>query len=442
MSCARMAWMGWVVAAAAVPAAGQVFTVTTTADSGSGSLRQAILDANAFAGAATIDFTGAALGGPILLGSELPIITNRFGLTVQGNGAIIDGGATSNTTGFRVFFVGVASGEAAVSPGLTATTDTPYAFQELTIRNANARGGAGGTGGAGGGGGLGAGGAVFVRQGASLTVVDGSFSGDFAVAGAGGSGASPGQAIGGTLFLAGSAAFSVSAGNTVTVGNTIGCGADPLVGGGLTKTGAGLLVLTRGNSYVGGTVVDEGTLRLENDNGSATGTGAVTVADGGTLAGFGSAQGVVTVQGGGRIAPGRDGSDALTIGGLLGSAGGVLDLELDGPAPGPGYDQLAVDGTVDLGGMTLAASLTYDPASGDVLVILDNDGTDPVIGTFAGLAGGSTFVVGGYQATISYFGGTGNDVVLSGFTPIPEPPAVAGLLLVAAAATVIRLRRR
>jgi hypothetical protein len=68
--------------------------------------------------------------------------------------------------------------------------------------------------------------------------------------------------------------------------------------------------------------------------------------------------------------------------------------------------------------------------------------TAAIGGTFADPAKGSTFVVGGCAATVRYFGGAGNDVVLSGFTPIPEPPAVAGLLLVAAAATVIRLRRR
>ena len=39
------------------------FTVTNTADSGAGSLRQAILDANATAGADVIEFNIASAGG-------------------------------------------------------------------------------------------------------------------------------------------------------------------------------------------------------------------------------------------------------------------------------------------------------------------------------------------------------------------------------------------
>lgn len=68
------------------------FPVTTTADSGPGSLRQAILDANADAGGAphTIDMTSIA-GSTVTLASELPNITEESdivgaGATVDGNG--------------------------------------------------------------------------------------------------------------------------------------------------------------------------------------------------------------------------------------------------------------------------------------------------------------------------------------------------------------------
>ena len=46
-------------------------------------------------------------------------------------------------------------------------------------------------------------------------------------------------------------------------------------------------------------------------------------------------------------------------------------------------------------------------------MIIQNDGTDPVVGTFAGLAQGATIVQGGMRFRISYDGGTGNDVVLT-----------------------------
>ena len=54
---------------------------------------------------------------------------------------------------------------------------------------------------------------------------------------------------------------------------------------------------------------------------------------------------------------------------------------------------------------------TFVPFNGK-LTLIDNDGTDPVTGTFAGLPGGTFFGSGGHAFRISYQGGTGNDVVL------------------------------
>lgn len=68
------------------------FTVTTSADSGAGSLRQAILDANAAAGADTIVFSGVS--GKITLATELPAITgsDHLGITGTGKSLMISGG--------------------------------------------------------------------------------------------------------------------------------------------------------------------------------------------------------------------------------------------------------------------------------------------------------------------------------------------------------------
>ena len=59
----------------------------------------------------------------------------------------------------------------------------------------------------------------------------------------------------------------------------------------------------------------------------------------------------------------------------------------------------------------------FTPTSTNTFKIIDNDGTDPVSGTFAGLSEGAIFNVGGTDFKISYVGGTGNDVVLSLPTP-------------------------
>src|SRR5258708_1818083 len=52
------------------------FTVLNVADSGAGSLRQAILDANANAGADTINFAGQLHGTIGLTSGQLPAITD------------------------------------------------------------------------------------------------------------------------------------------------------------------------------------------------------------------------------------------------------------------------------------------------------------------------------------------------------------------------------
>src|SRR4051812_33875723 len=66
-------------------AAAGTFTVTTAADAGAGSLRQAIADANA-AGGGTINVTTS---GVLTLASPLPIIAAP--LTLNGNKLVVSG---------------------------------------------------------------------------------------------------------------------------------------------------------------------------------------------------------------------------------------------------------------------------------------------------------------------------------------------------------------
>jgi hypothetical protein len=60
------------------------------------------------------------------------------------------------------------------------------------------------------------------------------------------------------------------------------------------------------------------------------------------------------------------------------------------------------------------------PPTNSVFTLIDNDGTDPVIGTFNGLPEGATVTVGPASYTISYVGGSGNDVVLVAQGPNPQ----------------------
>src|SRR6185295_16994203 len=51
-------------------------------------------------------------------------------------------------------------------------------------------------------------------------------------------------------------------------------------------------------------------------------------------------------------------------------------------------------------------------------IIINNDGADPIVGTFNGLPEGSGFSAGGFGFRINYAAGTGNDVVLT-LTNVP-----------------------
>ncbi len=129
----------------------------------------------------------------------------------------------------------------------------------------------------------------------------------------------------------------------------------------LTKVGAGTQTLTGASTYSGGTTVNAGTLSVENASGSATGTGAVLV-NGGTLGGGGAVAGVVTVNAGGRVAPGSGGVGNLTAGGLVLAVGSVLDIEC---SAAPDNDKLSVTGsgalTLNGGGINLYQAGTTAP---------------------------------------------------------------------------------
>jgi autotransporter-associated beta strand protein len=214
------------------------------------------------------------------------------------------------------------------------------------------------------------------------------------------------------------------------------------VTGALTKAGAGALELTGANTYGGGTAVNAGTLLVNNSTGSGTGTGAVTVSNSGTtLGGTGTISGAVTVNAGANIAPGDGGNNTaiLTTGALTLAATSNFQVDINGTTVGSQYDQLNVTGVTLTGSnlvVTVGTALTDHPT----FTIINNVGADPVIGTFAGLAQGATFTSGPNEFSISYTGGTGNDVVLTAVAT-PEPSTWIGGALVFAALAYTQRRR-
>jgi hypothetical protein len=267
------------------------------------------------------------------------------------------------------------------------------------------------------------------------------------------------QVDGVTFVLSGSqSSLAVYDNNTLTLGPTAvvlktGTGTGNLKGGLFSATSGGSALENRGLIQVQqGTLnaAQSATFTLVNRGAVQVDAGAIwqgaLASDGGTVRGGGQITGNVTFTGtGNQLRPGADTAPGvLTVTGNLAlNAGTTLYVRLNGSAPGNGYDRLAVNGTVDLGGAALSAALGggYAPAAGDKLFVLTNGGTGAIGGTFAGLPDGATVSVGGYFATIGYFGDSvtggvtgGHDVVLYSFTPVPEP---AGLLALGAGALAL-----
>ncbi|AWM39736.1 Extracellular serine protease precursor [Gemmata obscuriglobus] len=207
--------------------------------------------------------------------------------------------------------------------------------------------------------------------------------------------------------LTGNQTFDVAAGGTLALSGVISGTAA------VTKTGAGALQLGGANTYNGPTIVAGGALLVD---GSIATSGAVTLVVGATLGGSGALPAFLLV-GGGTVAPGNP-SGALASGNATFAIGSTFAVELNGTTAGAQYDQLNVAGTVNLTGATLATTLGFTPAGGDTFVLISNDSSDAVVGTFAGLSEGGTFLLGGTTFRISYAGGDGNDVTL---TAVPLP---------------------
>ncbi len=81
------------------------------------------------------------------------------------------------------------------------------------------------------------------------------------------------------------------------------------------------------------------------------------------------------------------------------------------------FDQGIVNGQVNVGGtIGFSTNLNAQPVNGDTFTLIDNDGADPINGTFIGYPEGSTVSATHagqtYNFTLSYVGGDGNDMVL------------------------------
>jgi autotransporter-associated beta strand protein len=190
----------------------------------------------------------------------------------------------------------------------------------------------------------------------------------------------------------------------------------------LIKQGTGTQTLSGTNSYAGTTIIRIGTLALAG-TGSINSTSEISVESGAffdvtglaggsytfgnLVTGAGTVLGVLNLAGG-ELSPG-DGNGTLpgtiTIdGGLSLDSNGQYTVGLDSAAV---FDSATVLGEVNLNsdsgsGASLDVTFNFTPTANQAFVIVNNDGTDAVVGTFAGLAEGTAFLVGGVTVVITY----------------------------------------
>ncbi|CAN5527359.1 hypothetical protein BH11PLA2_BH11PLA2_45450 [soil metagenome] len=193
----------------------------------------------------------------------------------------------------------------------------------------------------------------------------------------------------------------------------------------IVKEGAAIMTLSGASSLTGTVSVNNGTLL---QNGSFTAAASVVgVTSTATFGGTGTTK-AVNVSG--TITGGTVGSAGkLTTGNLAATVSTVVaDVTGSGSVAGTDFDQINVVGTVDISGATLTINSTASPAIGTPLVIVNNDLTDAITGTFNGINEGDTVVSSGNgnKYTVSYVGGDGNDVTL---TRVQSNPSVVSFVV-------------
>jgi hypothetical protein len=381
----------------------QDLTVTSSADSGPGSLRAAI-DATRTNASIAFDCSSGALNCPATI--QLSSQGNARGfpgptaLAIKGKAITIKGppgGVTlqtvpdvSSATSLRHFFV---------------DSNASLTLQNILLSDGLALGGDGGSGDCGGGGGAGLGGAIF-SQGA-LTLQDVSFANNSAIGGNGGSASSGNGGYGGGGGLGGDGGSQNNGGGGGTGGDGLtGSGGLGGIGGaGLNGNGAGI-----GSNGHGGKGISGGGGGGGNNFGGAG-------SDGG--GGGGGASGGVGGFGGG-----GGGAHNSGIGGFGGGGG------TDGVSGGVGGGRGSCLQDTGFGGGAAAFGGAVFVRSGGALRVEETSGTSYMLGngvsggkgTFNGAATGSgIFLMSGVSAVFDIAGSytINNDIADDSVVSLP-----------------------
>lgn len=147
----------------------------------------------------------------------------------------------------------------------------------------------------------------------------------------------------------------------------------------------------------------------------------------GTLSGTGTLNGNIVANNGGSISPGNSPGITTINGNVTMNNGAIFAAEVNGTNVGTQYDQLKVNGGVTINSATLGITFGFAPVAGNTFILIDNDGNDPINGTFNAVPQGFRLPIGGnLEAVFSYTGGDGNDFVVTIMAPTASSVSLSG----------------
>lgn len=188
--------------------------------------------------------------------------------------------------------------------------------------------------------------------------------------------------------------------------------------GGLVVSDGASLILNGSNSFTGGIILTDGT--MQNNAINASGVAFQVQASGRLFLSSGTVPGVNAQAGATVVFNPNAFAKVSCSGNFTFSTNAIYQTTLKSSAP------LSVTGIVTLAGAALAFDSFSPGNDAQAFTNIINDGTDAMIGTFAGLPEGSITNVNGIPWRISYVGGSGNDLT---FTPVK--PTFANISLLA-----------
>jgi len=204
-------------------------------------------------------------------------------------------------------------------------------------------------------------------------------------------------------------------------GNTFGGAVSSLSGISLTLNNGSSLVLTANSPQFSSSIVLKGisssvsTLQVNGSYSKAT-----IFLSGGRLTGTGTVKEVQNVSGG-TFSPGTPAGTFTIVTDLTFSSTNIFSTQINGATVGS-FGQLSVVGLVSLNNASLNIPAVSNLSVGQKVMIINNGASSSISGRFQGLVEGASITVGAVTFTISYKGGTGNDVVLTVTNVVIPPP--------------------